>query len=218
LGVGGESRLKLRPKPRRSTAEGAGSTLLEAAAVGERAEDERAAGEERDAAEDDADGDDESTELPYRSPPPPPSASSSSRSHSSSVSRTHSRAPSERGIPEEGVLFLGGDDVHEEEEAEGEMEGYVHWPRQDGDDAELDDTRVRRRRFRKSSLVGDVLRFAPASPNAPSALASPTGGAEPRAAAAAPKAMELELDEADVQLMGGMGVRVDGACFLSFTL
>ncbi|KAJ7816913.1 hypothetical protein B0H14DRAFT_3877637, partial [Mycena olivaceomarginata] len=219
LGVGGESKLKLRPKPRRSTAEGAGSTLLEAAAVGERVEDERAAGEERDAAEDDEDDDDESTELPYRSPPPPPSASSSSsRSHSSSVSRTHSRAPSERGIPEEGVLFLGGDGVHEEE-AEGEPEGYVHWPRQDGDDAELDDTRLRRRRFRKSSLVGDVLRFAPASPNAPSALASPTGGAEPRAAARAaePKAMELELDEADVQLMGGMGVRVDGACFPLYT-
>jgi hypothetical protein len=195
---------------------------LEAAAVGERVEDEGAAGEERDVAEDDEDDDDdESTELPYRSPPPPPSASaSSSRSHSSSVSRTHSRAPSERGIPEEGVLFLGGDGVHEEEEEpEGGAEGHVHWPRQDGDDAELDDTRVRRRRFRKSSLVGDVLRFAPASPNAPSALASPTGGAEPRAAAAAPpKAMELELDEADVQLMGGMGVRVDGACFLSFTL
>ncbi|KAF7348411.1 PH domain-containing protein [Mycena sanguinolenta] len=71
-------------------------------------------------------------------------------------------------------------------------------------------TRNTRRRFRKSSLVGDVLRFAPASPDSPSSLDAvrPAGEGEPQAQA--PIALGLDLDGGDAALMEGMGVWVDG--------
>ncbi|KAJ6508468.1 hypothetical protein C8R45DRAFT_1069190 [Mycena sanguinolenta] len=68
---------------------------------------------------------------------------------------------------------------------------------------------ARRRTFRKSSLVGDVLRFAPASPDSPSALDAvrPAGGeGEPQGSIA----LGLDLDGGDAALMEGMGVWVDG--------
>ncbi|KAK7048572.1 hypothetical protein R3P38DRAFT_1871079 [Favolaschia claudopus] len=152
-----------------------------------------------------------------------------SSSRGGSVSRTHSRAPSEGGIPEV-----------DEDEGEGEDEGFVaspvgeeaaysnsHSSSSSYDfDVEVDDEEKKiqmeremqkrqRRRFRKSSLVGDVLRFAPGSPNADAvvgalgsaavvdgATQSNVGGAEEGQGL---ETVELELSGEDVEVMGGMG-------------